>query len=426
MRIKHTALAGLALLVVTAGAAELPTAAPESVGMSSERLQRITEQTQAYVDAGKLAGVLTMVARNGQVVHTSVVGQRGAEDDRPLTEDALFRIYSMTKPITAVAAMMLYEEGKFHLDDPVSKFVPELEGLDVYMEGGRVPAKMEMTMHQLLTHTAGLSYGFNPEDPVDQLYGQSALLRSADMDQFIERWAKLPLKYQPGTQWHYSVAVDVTGAVVERISGQSFDVFLKERLFDPLDMGDTFFNVPAEKRERFLPNHTWDAENENLVQMGEDGQFGNWTDTGFFSGGGGLVSTARDYLRFAEMLRNGGELDGVRILGPKTVEFMAMDHLPASIAAGGRGERPTMTLGEERFSGMGFGLGFGVITDPAALGVLTSAGEYNWGGAAGTLFWIDPVEEIVVVSMIQLLGSPWRLREDLMVLTAQAITELAE
>ena len=426
MRFKHTALVALALFTVTAGAAELPTAAPESVGMSSERLQRITEQTQAYVDAGKLAGVLTMVARNGQVVHTSTVGQRGAEDDRPLTEDALFRIYSMTKPITAVAAMILYEEGKFHLDDPVSKFVPELEGLDVYIEGGRVPAKMEMTMHQLLTHTAGLSYGFNPEDPVDQLYGKSELLRSADMDQFIERLAKLPLKYQPGTQWHYSVAVDVTGTVVERISGQSFDVFLKERIFDPLDMPDTFFNVPAAKRDRFLPNHTWDAENEKLVQMGEDGQFGNWTDTGFFSGGGGLVSTARDYLRFAETLRNGGVLDGVRILGPKTVEFMAMDHLPASVTAGGRGERPTMTLGEERFSGMGFGLGFGVITDPAALGVLTSAGEYNWGGAAGTLFWIDPVEEIVVVSMIQLLGSPWRLREDLMVLTAQAITELAE
>ena len=426
MRIKHTALAVLALFTVTAGAAELPTAAPESVGMSSERLQRITEQTQAYVDAGKLAGVLTMVARDGQVVHTAVVGQRGAEDDRPLTEDALFRIYSMTKPITAVAAMMLYEEGKFHLDDPVSKFVPELEGLDVYVEGGRVPAKTEMTMHQLLTHTAGLSYGFNPEDPVDQLYRESALLQSANMDQFIERLAELPLKYEPGAQWHYSVAVDVTGTVVERISGQSFDVFLKERLFDPLDMPDTFFNVPPEKRDRFLPNHSWDAENEKLVQMGDDGQFGNWTDTGFFSGGGGLVSTARDYMRFAEMLRNGGSLDGVRILGPKTIQFMAMDHLPGTVAASGRGERPSMTLGDEPFSGMGFGLGFGVITDPAALGVLTSAGEYNWGGAAGTLFWIDPVEELVVVSMIQLLGSPWPLRQDLMVLTGQAITELAE
>ena len=426
MRINNAALAGLALFAFAATGAELPTAAPESVGMSSERLDRITAKTQEYVDAGKLAGVLTMVARNGSVVHTSVVGQRGAEDDRPLTEDALFRIYSMTKPITAVAAMILYEEGKFHLEDPVSKFLPELENLDVYVDGGRVPAKTPMTMQHLLTHTAGFSYGFNPEDPVDQLYQQNSPTASTDMEDFIARTAALPLKFEPGTKWHYSIAVDVTGAVIERISGQSFDVFLQERLFDPLDMPDTFFNVPPEKEERFLPNHSWDAENEKLVQLGDGpGQFGNWKNTGFFSGGGGLVSTARDYMRFAEMVRNGGMLDGVRILGPKTVEFMAMDHLPASVQAGGAGERPTMTLLEE-MSGMGFGLGFGVVTDPTAVGVLGSVGEYNWGGAAGTIFWIDPVEEIVVVSMIQLLGSPWPLREDLMVLTGQAITELAE
>ena len=426
MRIKNWALAGLALVAFGATGAELPTAPAESVGMSSERLDRITAKVQEYVDAGQLAGVLTIVARNGQVVYTSTVGTRGAEDDRPLTEDALFRIYSMTKPITAVAAMILYEEGEFQLDDPVAKFLPELEELDVYVDGGRVPAKTPMTMQQLLTHTAGFSYGFNAEgDPVDALYVESELLRATDMDDFIARLAKLPLKHEPGTQWHYSVAVDVTAAVVERISGQSFDVFLKERLFDPLDMPDTFFNVPPEKADRFLPNHTWDAENGKLVQIAEDSsEFGNWKDNAFFSGGGGLVSTGRDYMRFAEMLRNGGALDGNRILGAKTVEFMVMDHLPASVNAAGTGERPTMTLLEE-MTGVGFGLGFGVITDPAARGVLGSVGEYNWGGAAGTLFWIDPVEELVVVSMIQVFAPGLRLREDLMVLAGQAITELA-
>ena len=278
-----------------------------------------------------------------------------------------------------------------------------------------------MTMQQLLTHTAGFSYGFNPEDPVDKLYNESDVLRAKDLDEFIERLAALPLKYEPGTQWHYSVAVDVTGAVIERISGQPFGEFLQERLFDPLDMHDTFFRVPPDKMDRFLPNHGWDAENGKLVAF-DDSEFMNYTDgTMMQSGGGGLVSTARDYLRFAEMMRAGGELHGVRILSPKTVEFMATDHLPASINAGGEGERPAVNLLNR---GGGFGLGFGVIRDPAMTGVIGSAGEYSWGGAAGTIFWIDPVEEMVVVSMIQLMGSPWPLRAELKVLSNAAIVEL--
>lgn len=414
-------VAAVTLLAFAATARELPKARPDRAGMSAERLDRIAELAGGYTESGKLASVLTMVARDGRVVHVSSVGQRGVEDDRPLREDALFRIFSMSKPITAVAAMILYEEGKFQLRDPVSNFIPELAELDVLVDGERVPAKNVMTMQQLLTHTAGFSYGFAPDDPVDKLYNETQVLRAKDLDEFIERLAALPLKYEPGTQWHYSVAVDVTGAVIERISGQSFGDFLQERLFDPLDMHDTFFQVPPDKMDRFLPNHGWDAENDKLVAF-DDGEFMDYTGgTMMESGGGGLVSTARDYLRFAEMMRAGGELHGERILSPKTVEYIATDHLPASINAGGEGERPSVNILNV---GSGFGLGFGVVRDPAMTGVLGSPGEYLWGGAAGTIFWIDPVEEIVLVSMIQLMGSPWPLRTELKVLTNAAIMEL--
>ena len=394
-------------------------AAPEDVGMSAERLDRLTAMSQRYVDEGKLAGVVTMVARDGKVVHFETVGQRGADDATPLAKDDLFRIYSMSKPITAVAAMMLYEEGKFHLSDPVSKFVPELSDLEVLgAEGETAPAEETMTMRHLLTHTTGLSYGFNPQDPVDQLYREVQPLGAKNLDEFVERLAQLPLKFEPGAQWHYSVAVDVTGLVVQRLSGQSFDVFLKERIFDPLGMQDTFFNVPADKMDRFLPNHGWNAEENKLVQTGDAAQAA-YTKTEMFSGGGGLVSTAMDYMRFCEMVRRGGELNGVRLLSPRTVEFMSANHLPAAIQGGGSGEQP---FGRGA-SGFGFGLGWGVNTDPVAAGVLSSAGDYYWGGAAGTVFWIDPAQEMVVVGMIQLMGSPWPLRGDMQVASNQAIIE---
>ncbi|MDE0691860.1 MAG: serine hydrolase [Gammaproteobacteria bacterium] len=408
---------------VSATAADLREAPADEVGMSAERLDRITAMAQGYVDEGKLAGVITLVARDGAIVHYEAVGNRGVNDDRPLEKDALFRIFSMTKPITAAAAMILYEEGKFQLSDPVSKFVPEFENLTVLGDDGVIrPAENEMTMQQLLSHTTGLSYGFNPADAVDQRYQAAELWSSKDLDELTEKIAALPLKFEPGAQWHYSVAVDITGVVVERISGQTFDVFLKERIFDPLGMEDTFFNVPEDKRDRFLPNHTWDAENETLVQTGSDEDvFVGYTDTTLFSGGGGLVSTTMDYLRFSEMMRRGGELDGVRILGPKTVAYMASDHLPGAISAGGAGERPADAL---LGNGFGFGLGFGIVTDPVAARVIGSAGEFNWGGAAGTVFWIDPVEHLVVIGMIQLMGSPWPLRAELKTLTYQALTEI--
>ena len=408
----------IAVAAVDAMGPDLAPAPAAEAGMSADRLARLTALSQRYVDEGKLAGVVSLVARDGKIVHFESVGQRGANDAAPLAKDALFRIYSMTKPITAVAAMMLYEEGKFQLSDAVTKFVPELEGLNVLVDGEEVPAKETMTMLHLLTHTTGLSYGFNPQDPVDQKYREKQPLAGKDLDEFAARLGELPLKFEPGARWHYSVAVDVTGLVVQRLSGQSFDVFLKERLFEPLGMDDTFFNVPPEKMDRFLPNHYWNAEEEKLVEMGEPA-FASYRDTEMYSGGGGLVSTTMDYLRFAEMVRRGGELDGVRLLSPKTVEFMTANHLSAAIEDGGSGEQP---FGSEA-RGFGFGLGWGVVTDPIAARVLGSAGEYNWGGAAGTLFWIDPVEEMVVIGMIQLMGSPWPLRAEMKVLANQAIVE---
>lgn len=274
-------------------------ASAADAGMSAERLSRITATTQRYVDEGKLAGVVTLVARDGKIVHFEAVGQRGADDDRPMTQDALFRIYSMSKPITAVAAMMLYEEGKFALSDPVEKFVPELADLDILVDGELVPAERTMTMRHLLTHTTGLSYGFNPGgNPVDAKYRDVQPLAGKDLDEFAERLGTLPLMFEPGERWHYSVAVDVTGLVVQRLSGLSFDVFLKERLFDPLGMEDTFFNVPADKLDRLLPNHAWNREEERLVQFDAP-----YEETQMFSGGGGLVSSTMDYLRFSEMVR---------------------------------------------------------------------------------------------------------------------------
>ncbi len=405
----------------------LPAVKPEREGFSSDRLDRITEITQQYVDDGKLAGIITMVARRGNVVHFEAVGNKGVDDDRPLEKDDIFRIYSMTKPITAAAAMQLYEQGGFHLNDPVSKFVPELKGLKVLNGGGELEdVKSEMTMQQLLTHTTGLSYGFNPKgDPVDQAYVDAKLWAAKDLDDFAARLADIPLKFHPGDQWHYSVAVDVTGLVVQRISGQSFDAYLDEHVFQPLKMVDTAFAVPEDKLDRFLPNHYIDPETKALTTIpgGNTDAMADYQNVTLFSGGGGLVGTTMDYMRFAEAMRNGGELDGARILSPKTVNYMATNHLPASISNGGSGEQPTLG---QALRGFGFGLGFGLVTDPAAGGVMGSPGEFNWGGAAGTVFWIDPVEEITVVGMIQLMGSPYPFRSDLKVATYQALTESLE
>ncbi len=383
--------------------------------MSGQRLERITGLTRRYVQEGKLAGVVTLVARHGKVVYFDAEGQSNLETGTPMAKDSLVRIYSMSKPITSVAAMILYEEGKFALTDPVSKFLPELDHLEVLTDDGkRVPAK-PITMQQLLTHTAGFSYGFDPDDPVDELYRQSGLLtKSHDLDDFVRRLAELPLMFQPGTRWHYSVAVDVTGAVVQRLSGAPFDRFLKERIFQPLGMDDTFFAVPEAKQKRFGTNHGYNQKTRRLEVLPVP-EYPLYRKTTFFSGGGGLVSTAADYARFCQMLLRGGVYDGHRILSPKTVQLMTMNQLPGALSNGGaEGPGP----------GIGFGLGFAVVTDVAKAGAIGSQGEYNWGGAAGTIFWIDPVEDLYVVSMIQLMESPWPLRSELTALTYGALTEL--
>jgi len=422
--------ASLLGLLIAAGlpafARDLTKTTPERVGMSSDRLEQIKKLSESYVADSKVPGMVTMIARNGKTVHFEATGTRGLNDDRPLTTDALFRIYSMTKPIASVALMMLYEEGHFQLNDPAHKFIPELKALKVYNPDGEpTPAKRVITMKHLLTHTAGLSYGFNPTDPVDKLYNAAKIWESKDLDEFARRVAQLPLQFEPGERWHYSVATDFVGLAVQRISGQALDVFLRERVFKPLGMTDTFFNVPENKRDRFLPNHGWDPQSEKYIDVTQrtDARRGYESGT-LFSGGGGLVSSTMDYMRFAEMLRNKGQSNGRRLLSPKTVEFMTMNHLPATLAAAGSGEAPTVGLGFSQ--GVGFGLGFAVITDVASTAVMSSPGEFSWGGAAGTIFWIDPVEEIVAIGMIQLMRSPWSLRSELKVRTYQALTELAE
>ena len=348
--------------------------------------------------------------------------------------DDLFRIYSMTKPITAVAAMQLYEQGKFQLTDPVTKFVPELKDLKVLDASGEfVPAAREMTMHQLLMHTTGMSYGFAAAtDAVDQRYAMADLWASKDLDDLAARIGKLPLKFHPGDRWHYSVAVDITGVVVQRLSGQPFDEYLEEHIFAPLGMTDTFFEVPESERERFVPNHFLNPETGALTNTKyapppfsyRDGvAMIDYFDVSLFSGGGGLVSTAMDYAKFSEMMRRGGSFNGARILGPKTVAFMTKNHLAEDSMLDSWGEKPTDDIGRP---GFGFGLGFGVVTDSTAISIMGSDGEYNWGGAAGTVFWIDPVEELVVISMIQLMQSPWPLRSDVKVAVYQALTETYE
>lgn len=372
---------------------------PESVGVDSDRLDRITQAMQGYVDEGLLAGVVTMAARDNKIIHSEAVGYRDLEAGAQMTTDAIFRIYSMTKPVTGVALMMLYEEGKFRLADPVEMYLPEMQNLQVYAgvdaDGNMITEEPnhKMTIRELMSHTGGLSYGIFAQSPVDSMYVQAELLDTNDtLKEFTTKLGQIPLKHQPGSRWEYSVSVDVQGYLVEKLSGQSFGEFLEERIFDPLGMTDTDFHVPEEKVSRFAQVYGYTDSGDLIAQEGFPGA--NFLiDPVFESGGGGLVSTAMDYMRFSQMLLNGGELDGVRILAPLTVDLMHRDQTPAGMDGSILGAR-----------GASFGLDFAVIEDPVeAEGY--STGEYYWGGAAGTWFWIDPVENLVFVGMIQQFGS---------------------
>ena len=405
---------------------------PDSQGLSKERIQMISELSKRYIEDKKVANITTMVNRKGKIVYYESFGNRGFDDNREIKKDDLYRIYSMTKPIVSVAIMQLYEKGKFHLNDPVDKYIPELKDLKIAInKDSLIDAKNKITIKHLLTHTSGLSYGWSAH-PADEFYRKANLFSSESSDDFIDKVSKLPLRFEPGTKYYYSISTDVLGILIERISGSSLSNYLEKNIFSPLEMVDTFFEIPKEKADRFLPNHTYDRKTKK-INTTDSGKFKdskkidatmmrNYYDVKVYSGGGGLVSTAYDYMIFAECLRNGGELNGKRIIGSKTLKYMTKGHLPASVRGIGRGE----SLDDPILSARTFGLGFGIINSPETLGVIGSKGIYSWGGAAGTIFWIDPVEDIVVVSMIQLMQSPWNLRNDLKVATYQSIVDSFE
>jgi CubicO group peptidase (beta-lactamase class C family) len=388
-------------LALPARADELPVAEPGDVRISATRLERLRGVLQRHVDAGRLAGGVAAVVRNGRTVPLAPVGTMDVESRRPMRPDAIFRIYSMTKPITSVAVLILLEEGKLRLGDPVSKYVPELANRKVLAAPDGpleqlVDAEREMTVRDLLTHTSGLTYGFMGKGPINARYeeisGPVGKRSTDDLATWVRRLGALPLVYQPATLWNYSVSTDVLGHLVAVVSGKPFDVFLRERIFAPLDMRDTDFWVPADKLDRLAANYRT-GDDGKLALFDAAPQSSYATRPPFLSGGGGLVSTARDYARFAQMLLAGGELDGRRILARKTVELMTLDHLSDA-------ERSAPFL--KRISaGSGFGLGVSVVIDAAAHGRPGSAGSYGWGGAAGTHFWVDPREELACVVMVQ-------------------------
>ncbi len=392
----------LALLVVPGGAVldarpgrDLAAAAPESVGVSTERLKRLDAGMKGLVDDKRLPGVVTLLARKGKVVHFTAHGKKDLGLPDPLAKDSIFRIYSMTKPVTGVAMLMLYEEGKWRLDDPVSRYIPEFAKLVVYVGENpdgtpkTEPARRSMTMRELMTHTAGLGYGLVGAHPVDKLFLKANVLDpAAPLSTMIGKIAGLPLLAQPGTRWSYSSAVDVQGYLVEKLSGMSFAQFLETRLFTPLGMRDTAFHVPAAKLARVARMH---REDDSGVLVPSDRESDPTVVPKGAFGGHGLFSTATDYARFAQMLLDGGELGGVRILAPRTVEMLRTNHVLAE---------PLKTMRQ----GQGWGLGPQVILDAAASGEPYSDGSFHWWGIGGTWFWVDPVKEVVFIGMIQYQG----------------------
>ena len=383
------------------------------VGIDPERLRRVDEHLARYVDDGRLPGWLVTVSRYGRLAHVSSYGSRDTEKGLPVEPDTLWRIYSMSKPVTSVAAMMLYEEGAFQLTDPVSRFIPSFADARVFTGGSdqrpvTVPATEPVRIWHLLTHTAGLTYGFHRNHPCDALYRAAGFdigLKPVTLAEACDVWARLPLLFQPGTEWNYSVATDVLGRVVEVASGQPLDEFFAQRIFGPLGMTDTGFYAPADDLGRLAALYGLgpDRKAVRLDALGEDAR----KPPVLLSGGGGLVSTAADYHRFTQMLLHrqdspAGVLDGARLLSPRTVAYMGRNHLPGGLDLEQFG-RPLSA--ETPFRGIGFGLGFAVVLDPVPGKVVCSAGELSWGGMASTAFWIDAAEELTVSFFTQLVPS---------------------
>jgi CubicO group peptidase (beta-lactamase class C family) len=401
---------------------------PEGVGLSSERLKKIDRFIEReYLATGKLHGAQIAVSRRGQLAHFSSLGLMDAERGRPMTSDTIFRIYSMSKPITSVAFMMLVEEGLVALDDPVARYIPAWAALGVY-DGGfmdtfrtKRPTR-PMQIVDLLRHTSGLTYGFQQRGNVDAAYrklGLGEIETKGTLDTMIEGLAGLPLEFSPGEAWNYSVSTDVLGYLIGVISGMPFERFLQTRLFEPLRMGDTGFHVPADQAGRLAACYALGPK--GVVLQDDPAKSAYLSAPGFISGGGGLVSTTDDYLRFCRMLLNGGELDGERILSPKTVRLMATNHLP------GGADLATLSrsmFSEAAYAGLGFGLGFSTTIDPAATLIPATIGDMSWGGAASTFFWVDPAEELIVILMTQLLpSSAYPIRRQLRTLAYSAFTE---
>ena len=391
-------------------------ARPQWTGLDPERLSRIGEHLQRdHIDTGRLAGCQVAVARHGHVAYSRSFGLMDRERATPVAEDTIWRIYSMTKPITSVALMTLYERGYFQLNDPVSRFFPAWRDHRVWISGRGAEMKTEapaqpVTMRHMLSHTGGLTYGAalaalgapDSGHPVDQVYAEVGVQRGPGetLMEFMEKLAKVPLRYQPGERWMYSLSTDVCGALVEKISGQRFDKYLSEAIFEPLGMKDTSFVVAPEKLPRFCANYR--RKPDKTLELVDDPQTSTYLKApSFFSGGGGLTGTTEDYVRFCEMIRRGGELDGARVLGPRTIELMHRNHLKdgqdlTQMAIGG--------FSETANEGVGFGLGFATVLDSVKSGSI-AAGDYYWGGAASTIFWVDQADDLVVVFMTQLMPS---------------------
>ena len=386
------------------------TADPSSLGFDPARLARIDEHFKPFVDDGRLPGWQLAVARDGEIAHVSKYGWMDVESKRPIQDDTIYRIASMTKPICGVAAMILWEEGLFELKDYVYRFIPSFRDQKVFRSGSTNAPRLDhinepMEMWHLFTHTAGLTYGFMYSHSVDQMYRNAGfewgVPRDADLAGICDMLAALPLLFQPGAEWNYSMSIDVLGRIVEVLSGMKLGEFMKKRIFDPLGMTDTAFHCPEDKKDRLATAYTMNPADRKAMRM-PDAPMSFYADPKAHMGGGGLVSTMSDYMKFALMLRGGGELNGVRILSPRTVDYMATNHLPggADLSQYGRA-----LFSETAFDGVGFGLSMSVTLDPAKAKVPGSVGDYGWGGAYSTIFTVDPAEDLVYMLMTQLLPS---------------------
>ena len=381
---------------------------PETVGFSSERLERLHALMQQTVDQKQIAGIVTILARHGKVIDYRTYGQSDMASGKPISKDAIFRDFSMTKPVTGVAMMILYEQGKWLPSDPIAKFVPEFANLKVY-KGTDANGRLILTdpdhaptMRELMSHTAGFSYGFFGDTPVDKMYRDAKLFDSKDLHEFIERLAKIPLQYQPGKGWTYSVSMDIEGYIVEKLSGQSLPDFMRDQIYKPLGMRDAGFYVPSEKRNRFVTLYRTGTNGELVADPPGSGMANGYSEQPkMASGGGGMVSTAEDYYRFAQMLANGGELDGKRILAPGTVKLMTSNHVPAELLTGQYG------IGAQVMRpGVGYGYTCAVAFDPPEANLPDGKGTFYWDGAAGTWFWVDPTNDLVFIGMIQRMLGP--------------------